>query len=128
MNKKSKYFLPILIFGGFSLLSPTIHNYQFSIFFEWIFGWVGVYGDGEVYFNIFHSYFVGCFSWSIVVYYFGTINKDRFRKGIKSIVMFFPFWFGICAFLSSIGLESFSNSLRLCLNVSVATKFLHFCF
>ncbi|MFX0024291.1 MAG: hypothetical protein ACFE9S_18335 [Candidatus Hermodarchaeota archaeon] len=108
MTKKTKYFLPILIFGGLSLLSPTIYNYQ--IFFKWIFGWGGLFGDGEVYFNVFHSYFIGCFSWLIVVYYFGTINKDRFRKGIKSIVMFFPFWFGICAFLSSIGLESFSNS------------------
>ncbi|MFX0005397.1 MAG: hypothetical protein ACFFAV_01590 [Candidatus Hermodarchaeota archaeon] len=110
MNKKSKYFLPILIFGGFTLLSPTVYNYQFEMFFKWIFGWGGLYEDGEVYFNVFHSYFIGCFSWSIIVYYFGTFNKERFRRGIKSIVMFFPFWFGICVFLSSIGLESFLNS------------------
>ncbi len=106
MNRKAKYFLPILIFWGFSLLNI----YQFEYYFEWIFGWGPLFPPIDVYTITFHSYVVGCFSWSIVVYYFGTINKERFRKAIKSIIMFYPFWFGVCSFLSSIDYISYTNS------------------
>ncbi len=105
MNRKTKYFIPILIFWFLSLNT----NYNITLYFEWIFGWGSIYSYLDVYSNVLHSYFIGCFSWSIVVYYFGTINRKRFRRGIKSVIMFYPFWLGISIFVSSIGFSSFSN-------------------
>jgi tetratricopeptide (TPR) repeat protein len=106
MNIKTKYFLPVLIFWFLSLNT----NYRIDLYFEWIFGWGSIYSILDVYSNILHSFYIGCFSWSIVVYYLGTINKERFRRGIKSIVIFYPFWLGLSIFLSSIGSSSYSNS------------------
>ena len=80
------------------------------MYFEWIFGWTSVFNDLEVYNNVLYSYYVGCFSWSIVTYYLGTINIERFRRGIKSIILFYPFWLGISIFVSSVGLSSFYNA------------------
>ncbi|MFX1377633.1 MAG: hypothetical protein ACFFA4_00935, partial [Promethearchaeota archaeon] len=106
MSRKTKYFLPILIF---SYLSVSIIH-RFDLYFVWIFGWPLVYTASAVYFNVLHSYFIGCFAWSIIAYYLGTINIKRYRKGVKSIILFYPFWLGVSIFLSSTGLSSYSNA------------------
>ncbi|MFX1568960.1 MAG: hypothetical protein ACFFCV_11410 [Promethearchaeota archaeon] len=105
MNKKFGFFLPIFFFWFFSLITIS----RIELYFEWIFAWTSIYSNLEVFGNVLHSFFIGCFAWSIVSYYLGTINFKRFRKAIKSISLFYPFWLCFSIFLSSIGLSSFSN-------------------
>ncbi|MFX0039852.1 MAG: hypothetical protein ACFFCY_01280 [Promethearchaeota archaeon] len=105
MDRKIGFFLPILIFGFCSLI--TIR--RIDLYLEWIFGWTSISSNSEVFSNVLYSFFFGCFAWSIVSYYLGTINLERFRRGIKFISLFYPFWLCISVFLGNLGLSSFSN-------------------
>lgn len=109
-NKKGRYFflifissLSLLIFYSNSLVYPP------SYFFISIFGWFPINYGSLVYINVLSPFFVGFFSWSIVIYYFGTINFRRFKRAIKSMFLFYPFWLGIIIFVGSLGPSSYYN-------------------
>jgi len=109
-NNKGVYFVPIFISSFALLIFYSINaNYPAINFIIWIFGWFVVSNNFLVYINTLSALFFGYLSWSIVIYYFGTTNKQRFKRGIKSMLIFFPFWLGISIFMSSVGVSTYHS-------------------
>jgi hypothetical protein len=113
-NRKFLYFIPIAIFfvawgvdigvAIFYLLDQDIS------FLNWALNWPELTDHYLIYTNTFSTFFFGCYSWSIITYYLGTKNLKRFRKAIKYISLWYPFWFGISINLSIAGAESYYNN------------------
>jgi len=119
--KKVLYFTPIVVFFvawwvdvgiAISYLGPYLDylDLGFVAIVDWAFGWAELTDSFLIYTNSLSSFFFGCYSWSIITYYLGTINLKLYRRAIKSICVCYPFWFGMCMYLGLIGPESYYNA------------------
>ena len=112
--RKVLYFTPIVVFFvvwwvdvGFTV---SYLNTQGLDIFDWAFRWVELTDNYLIYTNTFSSFFFGCYSWAIITYYLGTKNLTRHRRALKSLYIYYPFWFGMCTYLGLIGVETYYNS------------------
>ena len=111
--RKILYFIPILVFFVAWWIDVGIGiSYLISIDLSWIswaFSWPQLTDNYLIYTNTFSSFFFGCYAWSIITYFLGTKNPERFIRAIKSIYLCFPFWFGMSIYLGIIGAGSYYN-------------------
>ena len=119
--RKILYFTPIIVFFiawwadvgiAISYLGPYLENQDLTIV-SWAFSWAELTDDFLIYTNTFSSFFFGCYSWSIITYYLGTKNPERFMRSIKSIYLCYPFWFGMCIYLGIIGAGSYLSLIHI---------------
>lgn len=131
MHKDSKnrlliFFIALCFFFSLSLYIPFL-KFLWIIFlgpFFLIFSGFQ-YGGVRTVFNIYGTsynhilcfFFLGCLSWSIVVYYFVKINSSEIRKVIRSIILFYPFWFGISIFLGTVDVVALYNTFWLLVQI-----------
>lgn len=107
-SRKGAYFIPILIF--IIPLFVVMVNIAYRFHPGYIFyPWESTSNTSLFLLKTWHIFFFGGLSWAIVNYYFGTINSKRFKRGIKAISLFYPFWLSICAFISSVGVSTYHN-------------------
>jgi len=105
-NKKGFYFIPIIIF--FTPLLAVIFNIAYRFHPGYIFyPWEPTSNTTLFLLKTWYFFLFGGLFWSIIIYHLGTINLKRFKRGIKSISLFYPFWLGICTFISSIGISTY---------------------
>ncbi len=111
--RKISLFLPILTFfilWWIDIGTAISHLIDLEIEWDvWIYEWPTLTDEYLIITNTFSSYFFGIYSWSIVIYYFGTVNFERYRRVIKSLILFYPFWLGICIHLCIIGESTYFN-------------------
>ncbi len=115
MIRKALYFIPIIVFFvvwwvdvGISI-AYLIKIGDFYILSSWVFDWPQLTDDFLIYTNTFSAFFFGCYAWSITTFILGNKNPERFIRVIKSICLFYPFWFGMSIYLGIIGVGSYSN-------------------
>jgi len=122
ISKYTMYSIPIVLFfiawcvvavNTITYLGPFHVNANPLDILSWVSNWFIIYIDfllvdeNLLIMNTFSSFFFGCYSWSIILYYLGTINQKRYMRVIKIIVLSFVFWLGVCLQLSFIGVLSF---------------------
>ncbi len=121
ISKNTIYSIPIILFfiawcvvavnaiiylGPYVIVNPlNILGWLFNCLISYIY--FSLTNETFLIMNIFSSFFFGCYSWSIILYYLGTINPKRYLRFIKIIVLSFVFWFGVCLQLSFIGVLSY---------------------
>ena len=112
MIRKILYFIPIIVFfvTWWVDLGIGIHYLFIEDFiFSWVSDWPQLTDHFLIYTNTFSAFFFGCYTWSITTFILANTNPERFIRVIKSICLFYPFWFGMSIYLGIIGAGSYSN-------------------
>ena len=124
ISKNFIYSIPIFLFfiawcvvvvNAIIYLGPYLNVMELELV-HWVFYWPILTDEHLLILNTFSSFFFGCYSWSIMIYYLGTktnyylgtLNQNRYLRGAKIIVLSFVFWLGVCLQLSFIGVLSYS--------------------
>ncbi len=121
ISKYTMYSIPIVLFfiawcvvvvNAIIYLGPYLDAIGLDITY-WPFNWLMLSDEYLLILNTFSSFFFGCFSWSIMMYYLGTANQKRYLRVIRLIVLSLMFWFGVCVMLCITGVSTYSLPLSI---------------
>ncbi len=116
MRNWVKYFFYLVVFlvplAGSIYWGAQIIAYlnEVSIsFIHFVFNWLAFTDEYLLNINSFFLLSIGCFLWSVIIIYILNNKTTQFRGIIKSISLFFLFWFSLIIFTWIAGISSYRN-------------------